>query len=166
MTAKGAIYSFINFEQAARFGHVGWGFELQDGSYYFGSTDHLWKHDWWDIPAWVRYMNVAPHGDIDWWAERGSKNDMLQTMKSGKHIRYHAFKEVILDEIVPEQAVATAEKLKTGGWHLSQHNCVHQSFLVFSNYSKQHNLPDPFADPLNMIPKNWFARISGSEQFL
>ncbi len=169
MTPRGEIYSFINFEQAAKFGHVGWGFQMEDGSYFYGSSDHLWKHDWWDLAAWVRYMHVPPEGDIDWWAEQGTKSDMLQTMKSGMspqsgyHIRYHAFKQIELEAPLANRAFDAAQQLKMGGWSLAKHNCVHQVYLVLSNYSKHHNLPNPFEDPLNLIPKTWFARVDGRE---
>ncbi|MBX9687855.1 MAG: hypothetical protein K2X27_14210 [Candidatus Obscuribacterales bacterium] len=163
---KGSIFAFINFQQAARFGHVGWGFEVDEKHCYFGSTDHLWKHDWWDLPAWLRYMSVPAEADIDWWANQGSKTEMLKMMKSGPHIRYHAYKELRLDSAKPQEAIRTAEALRLGGWDLARHNCVHQAFLVFSNYSSAHALPSPFQDPLNLIPKTWFARIKASEQQL
>lgn len=166
MDSKGAIYAFINYKQAAQFGHVGWGFQLDSDNYYFGSTDHLWKHDWWDLPAWFRYMHVPPYGDIDWWAEQGSKADMLKMMKIGPHIRYHDYKEVSLTESSPETALSFTEQLQTSGWNLAKHNCVHQAFLIFSNYNNKHELPNPFQDPLNLIPKNWFARISGEPKAL
>lgn len=159
MEEAGSIYAFINFKQAARFGHVAWGFSLEDGTYYFGSSDHLWKHDWWDLFAWCNYMHVPENGDIDWWAQRGSKNDMLSEMKSGRHIRYHAYKEIVLAEVNPQNALQKAMQLKSSGWNLYTNNCVHQAFLVFSQYKSEHGLPDPFADPLNLIPKTWFARI-------
>lgn len=166
MALEGSILAFINYKQAAQFGHVAWGFRLDEHSYYFGSTDHLWKHDWWNLAAWWRYMDVPPHGDIDYWAASGSKEDMFKMMRSGPHIRYHAYKEICLDESSPSAAINVAEELKAGGWNLAKHNCVHQAFLVFSNYSKTHCIPSPFADPLNMIPKTWFARIDSSVQSL
>ena len=172
---KGAIYVFINFMQAARFGHVGWGFRLGEDRYCFGSSDHLWKHDWWDLPAWVRYMHVPAGGDIDWWSEQGNKSDMLSMMKKGqhaaykgRHIYYHAFKEIEFDlaSSSPEKALQAAEQTNADGWHLSRNNCVHQAYLIFSKYSSEHKLPNPFQDPLNLIPKTWFSRIESDEQLL
>jgi hypothetical protein len=166
MASEGAILAFINYKQAAQFGHVGWGFRLDNDSYYFGSTDHLWKHDWWNLPAWIRYMHVPADGDIDWWAEQGSRSEMLKQMKSGPHIRYHAYKEIELTDSTPESALKFTDELRRGGWNLAKHNCVHQAFLIFSNYNSTHDLPSPFTDPLNLIPKNWFARISGERRAL
>jgi hypothetical protein len=163
---QGSIYAFINYRQAARFGHVGWGFQLDDHSYYFGSSDHLWKHDWYDLAAWLAYMHVPAQGDIDWWAAQGSKALMLETMKSGPHIRYHAFKELKPADTMPERAATCAGNLKTGGWNIANHNCVHQAFLILSSYSRQHGLPDPFKEPLYLIPVYWFAGIAGEPQVL
>lgn len=104
-------------------------------------------------------MHVPAQGDIDWWAEQGSKQDMLKMMSHGHHIRYHAYKELEFEDALPERAFLTAESLKSGGWSLATHNCVHQAYLVFSDYSREHKLPNPFEDPINLIPKKWFARI-------
>jgi hypothetical protein len=159
---QGSICAFINYKQAARFGHVGWAFRLPDGNYYFGSSDHLWKHNRWDMAGWWRYMHVPAHGDIDWWDGQAGKTDMLAIMKSGPHIHYHAYKEIELPDCSSENAIMVANQIKVGGWHVTAHNCVNQAYLIFSGYSREHSLPDPFEDPLNLIPKIWFARISGS----
>ena len=50
MDQEGSAYIFINFEQAATSGHVGWGFAIGDGLFNFGSTDHLWNLD---FPLWI-----------------------------------------------------------------------------------------------------------------
>ncbi|MBX9641423.1 MAG: hypothetical protein K2X97_17335, partial [Mycobacteriaceae bacterium] len=161
---EGAFYVFINFKQAAQFGHVGWGFRLGEDRYCFGSSDHLWRHDWWDLPAWIRYMHVPAGKDIDWWAEQGSKEQMLQMMGKGqlpefkgKHIFYHAYKKVAIDEhaCFPEEAMRAAEFTSANGWHLSENNCVHQAYFIFSKYGKEQVLPSPYKDPLNMIPKTF-----------
>lgn len=163
---EGAIYAFINFKQAAQFGHVGWGFRVANDRFYFGSVDHLWKHDWWDFVAWCRYMNVPPGADIDWWAQEGTKQEMLEAMKTGRcssgkrHIFYHAYKEIAIEDCAPDKAVSLADDLKMGGWHISRHNCVQHAYLIFTSYASEQKLPDPFADPLNLIPKTWFGRLS------
>ncbi len=167
---SGTIYAFINTVQAARFGHVGWGFQLGPDRYLFGSSDHLFKHSHFDLRAWWNYMHVPRNGEIDWWAEEGNREEMLSMMRKGhhekyrgRHIQYHLFKELQLDKVKPELAVSKAEELKSGGWDLTRHNCVHHAYLIFSSYSTNHKLPDPFADPLNLIPKSWFARIKSQE---
>jgi hypothetical protein len=162
MDKSGEIFVFINYMQAARFGHVGWGLRVAHDEYFFGSTDHLWKHDWWNLPEWVNYMNVPAEGDIDWWVERGKKDDMLKMMRSGHHIRYHAYKVIDVETAQPQVAIEAAHGLRSRGWHLARHNCVHQTFIVMNEYSNEHNAPDPFANVLNLIPKRWFGLLRGS----
>src|SRR6185437_16904874 len=93
---EGAAFVFINFIQAGRMGHVGWGFLIDPATqtYYFGSTDHLWRHNWWDLVAWIRYTHVNPSANNDWWSGTGTHDDMLRMMSGGHHIRYHAAKRV------------------------------------------------------------------------
>lgn len=163
MSKQGEIFVFINYVQAARFGHVAWGVKVADNEYFYGSTDHLWKHDWWDLPAWVRYMNVPLEGDIDWWVERGDKDSMLKMMRSGHHIRYHSYKMIDVDAADPQKAIDAAHRLRLAGWNLAKHNCVHQTFMVISEYSHEHGAANPFASALNLIPKRWFALLPGAE---
>lgn len=164
--SSGEILVFINFLQAARFGHVAYGFQVGDDEFVFGSTDHLWKHEWWDLPAWVRYMNVPPAGDIDWWLERGNRAAMLKQMKSGHHIRYHAFKSMQIADAYPHKALEAAVSLQHGGWHLAKHNCVHQTYRIMDEYCKEHNFPNPHEDALNLIPKRWFSILPGPQEIL
>ena len=168
----GQFYVFINYEQAARFGHVGWGVRVGEDEYFFGSTDHLWKHDWWDLAAWLRYMDVPPDGDIDWWVERGSRSEMLETMRrghhqrSGYHIRYHAYKAIEVPRALPERAIEAAHKLRVMGWNLSRHNCVHQTFMILSEYCEQHDFPNPVNNLTHLIPKRWFQLLPGKTELL
>lgn len=169
----GAIYVFINFEQAAHFGHIGWGFRLSDdNTCLFGSSDHLYRHRIWDLPAWIRYMAVAPGGDIDWWCESGSMEQMLSTMRSGQHVRsgrhlfYHAYKEIKVDKPNPQRARETAEGQRMGGWEVLGNNCVHHAYQIFSDYGASEKLPNPSLDPFHRIPKTWFKLLEGNAQKL
>jgi hypothetical protein len=165
----GSIFAFINFKQAVGLGHVAWGYQIADDHFRYGSADHLWRHDWWDLPSWLRYMDVKPGGDIDWWCEEGKRSEMLQAMKTGygkdgrRHIFYHSFKELKLPSISVQNAITCTSEIEKQGWHVVNQNCVQQAHLIFSSYSKENNMPDPFADPLNMVPKTWFARIPAEE---
>lgn len=162
----GSAFVFINMVQAARFGHVGWGFGLGDGTYFFGSTDHLYRHPWWDLPAWIRYAKVEPHADNDWWAAAGTRDEMLRVMSKGDpsryHIRYHYAKEIAVPEFDAATAQEYAEGLRTGGWAVLSNNCVHQAYEVLTRYGA--TLPHPEQPLTNLIPKVWFAKICG-EQF-
>lgn len=159
---QGSAFVFINFIQAARFGHVGWGFsldEMQD-TFYFGSTDHLYRHPWWDLGGWVRYAHVGPELNNDWWSQVGTKQQMFETMSQGRHhIRYHACKRVTVAMPAPETAMTYAESLKAAGWSVLSNNCVHQTYDVLTKYGAE--LPMPTEPMINLIPKRWFAEIPG-----
>jgi hypothetical protein len=165
MTGTGFV--FINLVQAMRFGHVGWGFAIDEGQtqYYFGSTDHLYRHPWWDLPGWVKYAKVAPDADNDWWAAVGTRDDMLRIMSTGDvgryHIRYHVAKEIAVSSACVAEARAVAEGLRTGGWAVLSNNCVHQAYEVLTRYGAE--LPPPTQPLTNLVPKIWFAKIDGKE---
>jgi hypothetical protein len=164
---KGSAFVFINLVQAVRFGHVGWGFALDEAHtlFYFGSSDHLYRHRWWDLPAWIRYSKVEPKGDIDWWSAIGSKADMLRIMANGDptryHIRYHLVKEIEVDNALPEDGRQTAEDLRAGGWAVLSNNCVHQAYDVLTRYGAE--LPNPDVPLTNLVPKVWFGKIAGRQ---
>lgn len=162
---QGQAAVFINLIQAARFGHVGWGFSLdQTGDrFYFGSTDHLYRHKWWDLPAWLRYGHVAPSGPNDWWCAIGTRQEMLHRMYHGSteryHMRYHVFKEFTVDRADPAAAQTAAEFLEHNGWSLVTNNCVHQAYDVLTAYGA--TVPDPSCNPLHLMPKRWFDLLPG-----
>ena len=164
---NGTGFVFINLLQAMRFGHVGWGFAIDEAQsqFYFGSTDHLYRHPWWDLPGWIQYAKVEPHADNDWWSAVGTRDDMLRIMSRGDsgryHIRYHVAKEIAVQSARIEDARRAAESLRTGGWAVLSNNCVHQAYDVLTEYGA--NLPAPTQPLTNLIPKVWFAKIEGNQ---
>lgn len=162
---QGSAFVFINLIQAARFGHVGWGFSLAEGQdrYYFGSTDHLFRHPWWNLAAWMRYAHLETGVNNDWWSEIGTRKEMLRIMHGGHHSRYHITyhvgKEIAVPAAHPDEAIALAGKLDNGGWSLLVNNCVHQTYSVLTEYGA--TLPKPIEPFTNVMPKKWFAAIEG-----
>jgi hypothetical protein len=159
----GKAFVFLNPVQAARFGHVGWGFTLEEGdepTCYFGSTDHLWRSEFWDIPAWLRYAHVIPSNDIDWWEDSGVCRKMMDVMANGHHLRYHLVKELPVANAQPQLACQKARSLARSGWSLLANNCVHHTYSVLEAYGAA--LPPPMESPLNLIPRRWFANIEGT----
>lgn len=152
---------FINFEQAARFGHVAWGFQIQRDPdvYYFGSTDHLLKDPWWDLLGWARYAHVPPSNNVDWWSGTGDRSQMIQMMYSGHHIRYHAAKVFEVSSAQPNAALECADLMQHGGWSVLANNCVHQTSEVLTRYGA--TLPKLQSSPHHLIPKQWFSSIKG-----
>lgn len=159
MEARSA-YVFINFEQAVGLGHIGWGFQVDDDQYYFGSTDHLWntKYPIWHPIELIRYMDVAPAANNDYWAQLGTEEDMLHIMQTGDHVRYHAYKKLAVENPDPAGAKVRADTMEHNGWNVALNNCVHQSYKVLSTYGAQGLLPCPYKLS-NRIPRKWFGLI-------
>lgn len=155
-----SAFIFINVEQAIGFGHIGWGFHLGADQYFFGSTDHLWntRYSLWHVPELIRYMDVTPEENNDFWSGSGSFEEMMIDMRVGRHVRYHEYKVVPVASPNSETAVAFADSLKDRGWNILFNNCVHQTYSVLTRYGAE--LPDPY-QLLNRFPKNWFADIPG-----
>jgi len=167
---EGCAFVFINTEQAVRFGHVGWGFCIDSakGLYYFGSSDHLYRHPWWDLPGWLRYAHVEPDADIDWWSNMGTYEEMMSVMSSGQsavdqryRIWYHMAKEIPVPAARPQPAVAAAQALAGGGWSVLANNCVHQTYQVLTEYGAF--IPAPAQPVTNLIPRLWFATLPGRQ---
>lgn len=158
----GQAFVFINFEQAARFGHIGWGFHLGEDDYYFGSTDHLWNRAYplWHLPELIRYMDVPAHENNDYWAQRGTFDEMMHTMHRGKHVRYHTYKSIQVQHPDPLGAKALADEMRDKGWNVGLNNCVQQSYHILTKYGAV-SLPNPKHILLYRFPKIWFAHIEG-----
>jgi hypothetical protein len=155
----GAAYVFINFEQAMTLGHIGWGLKVEENRYFFGSTDHLWnrKYPLWHPAELIRYMDVEPGKNNDYWSAFGTEDEMLTMMRSGSHVRYHSYKRLPVLNPDPAAAIMLAETMKDVGWNVVQNNCVHQSNAILTKYGGM-ILPNAYT-PANRIPGNWFADI-------
>lgn len=192
-------FIFINYEQALRFGHVAWGFSLSEGNvkgnvegnvggegdrYCWGSSDHLLRRPWTDIVALAQYSHVPPGGDIDFWCEQGSFEQMLESMSQGHHIQhqeiryhinYHAYKKLDHDGGNPERALQELELIRAGGWSLLTNNCIDQTYRLLDAYGSAAALVDPklryrsrrsYAGQevkrlSTLLPRKWFAAAKG-----
>lgn len=155
---KGAAYIFINYKQALKFGHVAWGFALADDVFCYGSSDHLLKRPMSDLAALVKYSHVQAGGDIDFWSKRGSEHEMTEEMRSGHHIRYHAYKVIYLEEYHPDLALQEMEKVAAGGWSVLTNNCIHHTHRILQAYGlKEQILKPELFRPKSLMPKHWFA---------
>jgi hypothetical protein len=162
----GLAYVFINYAQAVRLGHVGWGFSLDEGeTFCFGSTDHLYHESFWNAPALIKYMHVSPDADTDFWFATGTRDEMLETMANGHHLRYHAYKVLPVNNCAPGDAKEVAAALEKGGWNVAYNNCVHQSHKVLTGYGAE-CLPHPNVPMKHRIPRNWFNDIPTKRKLL
>lgn len=160
---SGEFFLFVNTKQAARLGHVGWGFLLADGkTYMFGSTDHLYRHHEMDLPAWINYMSVPPGEHTDWWCGYGTREDMLKAMaRSSEHIWYHKCKGVEIQNADPSAAEKVAREQQFAGWTVLTNNCVQQTYEIVKAYGADCKIPSPWENPFNLIPRVWFDSFTG-----
>lgn len=161
----GRAYIFINYEQALTLGHIGWGFQVDENRFVFGSTDHLWdmRKSFFNPIAGLKFMNVRRDRNNDFWMQSGTEEEMLETMRSGKHVRYHAYKRIIVRNANPVFALKKAHTLKSGGWNVAFNNCVHQSYRVLTAYGAK-LLPCPLKLTLsNRVPRKWFHQIKAEQ---
>lgn len=165
---QGKAYVFINFKQAASFGHIGWGFQVDEQRCYFGSADHLWDRgrSFADLIAWAHYARVVPGGNMDWWAQMGSFDEMMEMMRRGPHIKYHSYKCVTVDDAKPENALQKADEVSKGGWAVLTNNCIHQAFHILKTYGVGREVPNPQTGVLIRISKVWFGSIEAEAQHL
>jgi hypothetical protein len=164
---KGSVYIFINYWQAARCGHLGWGFLIKEPDvYYFGSTDHLLRTPYWNLFALYRYMHVAPQSPTDWWARTGSKEEMLWDMKVGHHVQYEAYKVISVNEAEPLAAQKTAEDTGFSGWAVLVNNCLHQTYKILDSYGAGGQVPHPLSPITHRIPRLWFDKIEKERHWL
>ena len=163
----GAAYVFINYEQAMMLGHIGWGFRAEENRYYFGSTDHLWNRQYpmWHPAEIIRYMDVTPGVNNDFWSDFGTEEEMLEMMRCRPQaVRYQSYKRIPVLNPNPAAACKFAETMKDIGWNVVRNNCVHQSNAILTRYG---GLILPNADTaLGRIPRQWFAAIEAEEVVL
>ncbi|MEZ4487111.1 MAG: hypothetical protein R3F51_05965 [Cyanobacteriota/Melainabacteria group bacterium] len=160
---KGEFLLFINYRQAMRFGHVGWGFSVPSQNIYvFGSTDHLYRHHWWDLLGWANYMYVGPGESNDWWLMKADKEKMTDEMTTrGWHIRYHAYKSLPVDDPSPDKAEAVAMSFQNAGWSVLSNNCVQQTYEIAKAYGVGAEILNPWYNTLLLIPNYWFGKVEG-----
>lgn len=159
----GQAFIFINYLQALRFGHVAWGFATADGRYCYGSSDHLLKRPMSDLIALAKYSHVPAGGDIDFWCEEGTYEEMLEAMSQGHHIRYHECK-VIGGDYVGDVSAARAAlaEVKAGGWSVLANNCIHHTYKILRAYGVADSLLAPVLfQPWSMLPRKWFKLARG-----
>ena len=158
----GQFWLFVNVKQAARFGHVGWGFQLEDETFMFGATDHLYRHHEMDLAAWIDYMSVAPGEHTDWWCGFGTREKMLEAMTdSREHIWYHKAKGVKVANCDPRAARKAAEFSQHCGWSVLSNNCVQQTWEIVRAYGADRVIPNPWDNAFNLIPRVWFKSFEG-----
>jgi hypothetical protein len=144
----GYAYVFLRPDGAALpagdAGHVGWGFQLESGGYYAGSTENEAGH-----PV------VPPGGDNGWWAEHfATAEEMAAAMKLRNYLCY---KVAEVANCNPETATVVANGCKGCGYDGVGNNCLDHVARVLHAYDEP-GLPWDFFHP---TPNNWFSDYNG-----
>lgn len=136
-------------------GHIGWGFELQDGTFACGSTENI-----------TGAAYVAPgENNYAWLKLLPDKTAMLSEMCRGHCAhsnRYHAYKWVEVSQAHPNEAMAIGNANAGRGFWIPRNDCLDHVGFVLEAYgvpwknlagSPKWGLP---SKQLNPTPNGWF----------
>lgn len=126
----GRAYLFLHRAGAHHLGHVGWGFQQEDGSFLCGSTENTGPH-----------RMVPPGGDTTFWTLDGvDETRMLTEMRRshsprpGESNAYDNYKCVPVmkpDAIGARNAVV---RVRGAGYNLISNNCLHHALAILRAY--------------------------------
>jgi hypothetical protein len=147
---KGRVYVFLRKNGAplrpaiGNGGHVGWGFQLDDGTFYAGATENE-----------SGQFNVKPGNDNGWWAKVFvDEPGMCEAMRARN---YDAYKMATVREARPQAARATADHTRSLGYTGFFNNCLDHVWITLESYGVQ-DLPWAQTHP---APNDWFAVFNG-----
>ncbi|HEY1170991.1 MAG TPA: hypothetical protein VGH19_06430 [Verrucomicrobiae bacterium] len=146
---KGVAYVFIKPENVnfglGTAGHIGWGFQLSDGSFYGGATENYAKGDF-------RTYWVNAGDDNDFWAEKFDTND--QMYKKMKSLGYTQYKMLLVDNPTVLKAKLRTEEIQMKGFQGISNNCLDHTYQVLEAYGIHWTkLPARQVFP---FPNKWF----------
>jgi len=124
-------------------GHVGWGFQVGEDRFYYGSTENRSGSPF-----------VAPGEDNDWWAADGTEAEMLARFIE---LDYDGYKVATVREPHPEAARRLAEESQQWGYTGLTNNCLDHLWRILEAYGEPWL---PFAQT-HPIPNDWFAQYLG-----
>jgi len=139
-------------------GHTGWGFQLQDATFFGGATEAF--------QGAAFPFNVPPGQNNDAWAEPFPTLDAIQAAFKGSapdgHAPYNWWKsyEVAVPNYEAAEAQAQANRLR--GWGLLGNNCLDHATDVIAAYGVPwQQVGGSPADGMpwkqsNMLPIGWF----------
>lgn len=148
--SMGKIYVFMRPTDALTFGHMGWGIQLSDGSYYCGATEN---------PMNVQDLSktlAVPNGqDIHSWTMRfNTEADMFARMRS---MSYTKWKGLAVANPQVANAKSLIDRIKDRGYGGIGNNCMDHAFDVFTYYGVSWTkLPLKSTFP---VPNEWFRRF-------
>lgn len=156
--AKGNVYIFVRTDAVnyglGTAGHIGWGFQLSDGSFFAGSTENPFTGDY--GKAW----HVDAGKDNGFWSQRFlTEQDMLSYMKNWRG--YHKYKAVSWPNPNLYNAKIAAENCKNRGFTGISNNCLDQTYSVLEALGVS-GMPWKQTNPTpNGWFDEWFKNITG-----
>lgn len=127
------------------FGHVGWGFQLKNGSTNVGSVEN---------PSGGPFV---PAGQTGFWEK--SVGDPFPEMGSrvSYHPRYDLYKVIEVPNFNEEKALSTVQWVSQQNYVVASGNCMDFVYRVLTSYGAV--LPNP-SQVQNWTPNGWFNDIS------
>ncbi len=141
--SSGKAYSFIKPQNVAGLGHIGWGFQLSDGSFYAGSTENY-------VKGIIRTYIILAGQDNDFWGEMFLSESAM--FAKFKQLGYDRFKSVNVSNPNIAFAKRRAEETKMNGFQGISNNCLDQTYHVLEGYGVK-DMPWKQTNP---TPNGWF----------
>lgn len=147
--SSGRAYIFIK-PQNVNFGlgtagHIGWGFQLSNGSFYCGATENYAKGD-------LRTYLVLEGYDNDFWGEYAYHEwDMFSKMKS---LGYSQYKVVGVNNPNILAAKKASEATMMKGFQGISNNCLDHTYTVLAAYGL--NIFQLPSRQVFIFPNKWF----------
>lgn len=162
--AKTNVYIFVRHDAVQTFlgpaGHIGWGFQLSDGSFFAGSTENPMKeYQSKNLPQAIG--NAAKTAAQAYWVSAGQDNgfwsqrfateaDMLYYMKNYR--AYDRYKVISWPNPDLVKAKLRAEECMLKGFQGISNNCLDQAYYVLEGLGLQ-GMPWKQTNP---TPNGWF----------
>lgn len=148
--ASGKAYAFIKPDNVAGLGHIGWGFQLSDGSFYGGATENY-------VKGIIRTYTIWPGFDNDMWGEMFlSERKMFDKMKA---LGYDRFKSVRVSNPNVAGGKRCADETKMKGFQGISNNCLDHTYHVLEGYGVR-DMPWKQTNP---APNGWFNAFKYSD---
>lgn len=172
-----ALYAaaFVNYSIPLGLGHVGFGFQRDETTWYWGALEMagMIKASYRDADffSWISGGSKQQSRDANAYngtvLNQGNAQDMVSSMRNGssnsgemRHYAYHDMKTFPVPRPNFSAALAVVDRVRKGGYGLVGNNCLDASYNVLKAYANDGNIvPWPLTNP---IPRLWFSAIKGN----
>ena len=147
-------------------GHVGWGFQMSNGKFMYGSTEP--GHN--EFMQYPIYATIPPGKPNMSFIREEEPQQMLSNMKkggngNGPRFLYHQYKWLDVPAPRLNEAIKSAQDCKNWGYWVVGNNCMDHTYRILSAFASASNsfLPPPSG---NWFPNIWFDAIKGESGVL